>query len=287
MRSFLRNFVQRTAKNNFLWNLIYTKVIKVGEFAKHARANRTLDPHQRTFDIETAAMAISPDLTVRHGPFRGMRYPTTKSVGSALVPKILGSYESELHSIVDRICRQEYSDIVDIGCAEGYYAVGLAMRLRNANIYAYDTNKDAIRLCKQMARLNNVMDRLTTGDFCDSNTLRSLPLGKRALIVSDCEGYEKILFTKETASHLANHELLIEIHDFIDIEISSMIRQAFQDTHHSTVVQSIDDIAKARSYDYKELQGYDLAARKALLAEGRPNIMEWFYLVPNGQRIGS
>jgi hypothetical protein len=105
--------------------------------------------------------------------------------------------------------------------------------------------------------------------------------------VSDCEGYEKILFTKETASHFANHELLIEIHDFIDIEISSMIRQAFQDTHHITVVHSIDDIAKARSYDYKELQGYDLAARKALLAEGRPNIMEWFYLVPHNQRADS
>ena len=284
MRSFLRNFVQRTAKNNFLWNLIYTKVIKVGEFAKFGRATRT---DEQTVDIEKAALEISPDLTVRHGPFRGMRYPTTKSVGSALVPKILGSYESELHSIVDRICGQDYSDIVDIGCAEGYYAVGLAMRLRNANIYAYDTNRDAIRLCKQMARLNNVLDRFTTGEFCDSNTLRSIPLGKKALIVSDCEGYEKALFSGETASHLANHELLIEIHDFIDIEISSTIRQAFQDTHRITVVQSIDDIAKARLYDYKELHNYDLSARKALLAEGRLSIMEWFYIVPNDQRIGS
>ena len=287
MRSFLRNFVQRTAKNNFLWNLIYTKVIKVGEFAKFGRANQTTDHQQQTVDIEKAALAISPDLTVRHGPFRGMRYPTTKSVGSALVPKILGSYESELHSIVDRICGQDYSDIVDIGCAEGYYAVGLAMRLRNANVYAFDTNKDAIRLCKQMARLNNVLDRFTTGDFCDSNTLRSIPLGKKALIVSDCEGYEKILFSGGITSHLANHELLIEIHDFIDIEISSTISQAFQDTHRITVVQSIDDVAKARFYDYEELYDYDLSARKALLAEGRPNIMEWFYLVPNGQGRGS
>ena len=38
---------------------------------------------------------ISPNLTVLHGPFRGMRYPEMRSVGSALFPKILGSYERE------------------------------------------------------------------------------------------------------------------------------------------------------------------------------------------------
>ena len=114
-----------------------------------------------------------------------MKYPDQKSVGSALIPKIVGSYESELHQIIGKICNTDYSEIVDIGCAEGYYAVGLAMRIPTARVYAYDINAKAIDLCRQMAQINNVADRVTTGSFCDINTLKSIPFTKKALIISD------------------------------------------------------------------------------------------------------
>jgi hypothetical protein len=45
------------------------------------------------------------------------------AVGSALAPKLIGSYEAELHPIFDRIFRKPYKRVIDIGCAEGYYAV--------------------------------------------------------------------------------------------------------------------------------------------------------------------
>jgi hypothetical protein len=225
-------------------------------------------------------MSISPDLTVKHGPFKGMKYPERKAVGGSLVPKCLGSYEREFHPVLEKICSNEYSEIVNIGCAEGYYAIGLAMRIPTAKVFAYDTNNEAIDLCKQMARMNNVAERLITGSFCDANTLRSIPFTRKALIISDCKGYEKYLFTEEIVPFLLLHDLLIEVHDFIDIEISSMIRQCFQSTHLITAIQSIDDITKAHSYCYRELRGYDLAVRRMLLAEYRPSIMEWLYMTP-------
>lgn len=59
------------------------------------------------------------------GPFRGMKY-IENSHGSAYLPKILGSYEKELHKFIPRIVEEEYELILDIGAAEGYYAVGLS-----------------------------------------------------------------------------------------------------------------------------------------------------------------
>jgi hypothetical protein len=139
---------------------------------------------------------------------------------------------------------------------------------------------EAIRLCEEMALLNGVSERVITGSFCDGKTLMGLPLTKKALIVSDCEGYEKELFSKDTLTFLAQYELLIEVHDFIDIEISSYLRELFEESHHIEVYTSIDDIKKAQQYEYKELDGFSLEEKRKILREGRPAIMEWFYLKP-------
>src|SRR4051794_38235977 len=65
--------------------------------------------------------------TVVGGPFEGMSY-VGNSHGSAWCPKILGTYEREIRSAVDEIAAREFPNIVNIGAAEGYYAVGLARR---------------------------------------------------------------------------------------------------------------------------------------------------------------
>lgn len=40
---------------------------------------------------------MASDLVVRTGPFAGLRYPALRAHGSVLVPKLLGTYEAELH----------------------------------------------------------------------------------------------------------------------------------------------------------------------------------------------
>ena len=219
------------------------------------------------------------DLVIRHGPFQGMQYPEKCSVGSALFPKLLGSYEAELHQIIDTCINKEYANIIDIGCAEGYYAVGMATRIPGSTIYAYDINPHALNLTNTMFSINDIdQDRFFVGSLCDEQTLMSLPLDKKSLIISDCEGYEKYLFTNKSIDFLSSHDLLIEVHDIFDIEISSYLSGLFKDTHNLTIVYSIDDIQKAKTYDYSEINGYDLLTKKTLLEEGRESIMEWFYL---------
>jgi len=278
MKSLIKIVIHHAVQNDLLWAILNATVIPVAQYATTERRKKSLS--SLAADIENATKLISQNLTVKHGAFQGMRYPDAKSVGSALVPKLLGSYEREIQPLLERICSTEYSEIVDIGCAEGYYAVGLAMRIKTATVFAFDTDKEAIRLCNAMAKINNVARRIVTGSFCDNARLHSIPFTKRGLIISDCEGYERELFTKESASVFAHLDLLIEIHDFLDIGISSHIRGVFEASHKIEVYQSIDDIQKAHQYVYKELDGFDLPTRREILAENRPAIMEWFYMQP-------
>ena len=201
-------------------------------------------------------------------------------MGSVLIPKLLGSYEQELQPLLQRLAAQNYSEIVDIGCAEGYYAIGLGRLFPASKVFAYDTNAEGIRLCRLMAQANGVEPRLVTGSFCDDAVLQSLPLSRHALVLNDCEGYEKTLFTPETVRTLTKHDVLIEVHDFVDLAISAKLRAVFETTHHLEIITSFDDVKKAQTYDYPELATFDLTQRKILLAEYWASIMEWFYFSP-------
>jgi precorrin-6B methylase 2 len=279
LKEFGKNIVARTATNPVTWSF-YRACGRVsdafGRIYGHARFTR--EGQERNETLRNLALKLFPDLTVTAGPFQGLRYPAARSFGSALLPKLLGSYESELHSVLEEMLANQYSAIIDIGCAEGYYAVGLGMRLAQAEVYAFDTDSTATRLCSELARANGIMERLHVGGFCDEAVLRSIPLGRKAVIISDCEGYEGLLFTNEIAAFLAKHDLIIEAHDFIDIEISARLRNIFAATHRVRSIKSIDDIEKAHTYQYSKLDGYDTKTKRLILAERRPAIMEWLII---------
>ncbi len=239
-----------------------------------------LEQRLRRRFAKAEAQRLFADMTVRNGPFKGMKYPDFKSEGSTLFPKFLGSYERELHPLFGKILDSDYSEVVDVGCAEGYYAVGMALRLPKARIFAYDISEKARSQCAKMARLNGVDDRVTIAAHCDPQTLTNLGLTRKALVISDCEGYEKTLFSPQVVTALAAHDVLIETHDVFDISISPELRKRFAATHRLQVISSVDDVQKALYYDYAELAPYDTEQRKKLLAERRRSIMEWFFFTP-------
>src|SRR5262249_38601391 len=55
---------------------------------------------------------------VQSGPFAGMRF-AAQVAGSGILPKLIGSYEAELHPIIDAVAKSAYTRIVNIGCGEG------------------------------------------------------------------------------------------------------------------------------------------------------------------------
>ena len=148
---------------------------------------------------------------VLHGPFAGMKYPAASILSRNSVPRLLGSYERELHEAIQTGLAYKYDRVIDIGTAEGYYAVGFALKGQSP-VITFETDPREMALCKEMARLNRVEDRLTERDFCNPEALRALTAGMRCFVLSDCEGYELELFDQPTVDALQRSDVLIEIH---------------------------------------------------------------------------
>ena len=89
------------------------------------------------------------------GPFEGMRY-VDKAASSAYIPKLVGSYELELYPRIEGIRRQRFEIIIDVGAAEGYYAVGLAKMFPDARVIAYEADADAHEMLAELARRNDL-----------------------------------------------------------------------------------------------------------------------------------
>jgi SAM-dependent methyltransferase len=220
-------------------------------------------------------------LEVQTGIFKGMRYSELSSVGSALCPKLIGSYEKELQPVIERLLENNYSEILDIGCAEGYYAVGLAMKTgENTKLYAYDTDKKAIELCARMAKVNSVENKVILGQTCYPETLKTFKF-TRGFILCDCEGYENELFNEENVKNLANCDCLIELHEFIIPEIRQKLIELFKASHDHTIIETEFWYKhKTRNPDdYKDLlAGINYETKQSMLEECRPCRMRWLVL---------
>lgn len=278
--TWLKNILSSLTTNPIGWAII-APWAKVGNFIYAQRQHRI--KLQKEFvqneKLKHLAAPMFPEKKVLYGPFAGLKYPTFEAKGSALFPKLLGTYEAELHSVIEEICQKKYSYIINIGCGEGYYAIGLALRISESKIIAFDLNKEAQQLTQEMAKLNQCNNRIDVREACTQDFIKQFNFSGRGLIVCDCEGAEKELF--ETAlTNLKNCDLLIEVHDFIDITISSQLFKFFNSTHTIQSILSTDDLHKPRIYNRPELSTLSLQERYEILREGRPTIMEWLYITP-------
>lgn len=278
----LKNLIVYLVSSDAGW-LFLKPFARLGSFMLRAKneieQSRKLLVEQR-FHEDLSASAFQ-ERKVLYGPFKGLQYPSYNSIGSALYPKLLGSYERELHATFEELGQYDFSEILNVGCGEGYYAVGLARKFPNSRVFAYDIDPHALHLCQQMVDLNKVTGRVFLKSQMGASDLKRFKFTGTGLIVCDCEGFEMRLFNACNLVNLKQCHLLIEIHDYIDINISSILSKLFLTTHTCRVIKSLDDIEKAKTYDYEETKDMDLATKKKLFGECRPAIMEWFYLVPN------
>lgn len=219
--------------------------------------------HRRDMEAGTA-VADAAGWVVQRGPFQGMRY--VEAYGD-LGAKVLGSYELELHDVVQELVESGYDTIINVGAAEGYYAVGFAKRCPQATVIAYEMSPAGRELCAAMARLNDV--RVDVRGTFTADDLEDLPAG-RTLMVMDIEGEELALLDPDIAPALARADHLVELHDFVDPAIKPTILARFGDTHRARIIATQPRSAA----DFPELT----SRTERVLDEHRPGPMEWAVL---------
>jgi hypothetical protein len=172
---------------------------------------------------------------IRGGPFAGMNYVAAATEG-ALIPRLLGIYESELHPHIQAFAADGLEMVIDVGCAEGYYAVGLARLMPQAIVHAFDIDAAARTACADLAARNDVAERVQIGGAFPPDGFQAFA-GQRVLVMMDVEGAELDLLRPDLAPALAGMSLIVETHDVFRRGALQELVRRFAPTHEIEIVR--------------------------------------------------
>jgi hypothetical protein len=220
---------------------------------------------------------------VYSGPFAGMIYGPG-SINSAFPPQLLGLYEKELWPIIEEIIRRDYRKLINLGAGEGYYSVGLAMRMPAAQVVSYEIELPSREAMRQTADRNGVAPRIQILGQCTAALLAAQLDGRqRTLVLCDVEGAEEELLDREAIPRLSETDILVELHDYEKPGIGERFRRRFGATHVITEIPSVERSPEEWPAGIK--MGVQL--RLTALNEFRPWPMEWFWMESRRPNAGS
>jgi hypothetical protein len=167
------------------------------------------------------------------GPFRGMRIELSPLSSRHLLGYILGSQELELREVIGDIIARGYRTILNIGAADGYYAVGLAIRSPAAHVEAFEALPELHPLIARTAAVNGVSDRIAIRGTCTAPLLQARLDAAEGptLVLMDIEGGEVELLDPQAIPSLAKADLLVETHDAFVADATATLIGRFRDTH--------------------------------------------------------
>jgi hypothetical protein len=215
--------------------------------------------------------------TITAGPFKGVRLPFSES-WSDRGNKLLGFYEQELHPFIEAVIEWNPDVVLNVGCAEGYYAIGLAKRIPSAKSVAYDLDPLAQVACKSARDINHV-DLVVLGRCTDSELRERSEKAKRPFMLIDCEGGERELLLSNEYSY-PNARMIVECHDFVDRSITSSLIQKFSQTHS---IQTIKQEGR-NPFCHPLTAGWPENDLWLLVSERRPERMHWLYMTPQASK---
>jgi hypothetical protein len=210
---------------------------------------------------------------VLRGPLRGIPFGVD-GAGQNYYAKLLGTYERELHPWIRRL--SGFDQLVNVGAADGYYAIGLTLALNIPDAIAFEMDPVRQALLIRNRDAAGLGERLRVRGECDVQTLAST-LATRSLVVMDVEGAERELLDPERVPQLRHATILVEVHDFVSAEIAPLLQERTRQTHKCDQVWSEPRTPRDLS---PLLFGPFAAAAMSLMDEYRPSRMRWFLLEP-------
>ncbi len=193
------------------------------------------------FFAKWRAQVLAEEIFRRHGgvvlggPFAGMQFVGHGEGGVA--PRLLGCYEPELRPHIERFIADGFETVLNIGCATGYYAVGMALRMPSTKVHAYDIDVAARETCRAVAERNGVEERFEVGGEFRGEDFAQFR--GRTLLLCDIEGAEDALLRPDAYPALKDMHVVVECHDGLPScsGIQQRLIERFSATHRITRVQ--------------------------------------------------
>ena len=144
------------------------------------------------------------------GPLKGMDF-LPQSADGCHIAKLLGCYEQPLLPYIEAAIQAGYPTILNIGCAEGNYSVGMARHMPATRVLAFDLNPKAQEVFTALVAKNGMADRVSVGALFQPEDFAAYA-GERVLVLCDIEGAERELLDPAKAPALAGMDLIVESH---------------------------------------------------------------------------
>jgi hypothetical protein len=172
---------------------------------------------------------------VMEGPLQGLDF-LPQSAEGCHIAKLLGCYEQPLQPFIESAIKSDYATVLNIGCAEGYYAVGMARRMPKTRVMAYDLNPKAQEVCGALAQKNGVEDRVSIAGLFEPEDFAAYA-DQHVLLMCDIEGAERDLLDPERSPALKGMDMIVESHECLTAGITQTLIDRFKPTHAITLVQ--------------------------------------------------
>jgi hypothetical protein len=265
----------RDAIKNAIKNLAVKALPSLSLRVLSVRSRRLIESQAQSLGLTTLARNISAATggKVAGGPFAGMKLDY-EALPVHAAPKFMGTYELEIHSCIERVIKVAPRRVVNIGCAEGFYAVGLAMRLPESQVFAADADPKAVRATLRNAELNNVRDRVHGVGIVRAGQFGGLLRSDQSFLIMDCEGAEFALLNPISDPILLRTIILVEVHPGFGSE--SEIASRFFHSHRS---QTFNQLSRSQG-NIRSIPGIDLR----LATDERRGDDRWLYLEPISQQ---
>ena len=214
---------------------------------------------------------------VQHGLFKGMKIINRSKWGDGDTGgKLLGIYEDELFPRLEEAIEANHDLIINYGCAEGFYGIGMAMHLPESRIVMFDIDVDSLNIARENATRNNITNIEFTTQCNDLDYFNEL-LGssENPLVIMDCEGYEVLMLDPVKVPNLKKASVIVEMHDCLYPGITDQIVERFEATHNIGGVSQ-----GTKNLHIEPITGLSDTDKFILANENRPCTMHWLYIDP-------
>ena len=219
-------------------------------------------------------------LEVAFGPFKGMKLsPNAWWSKKNMTAQVLGIYESNVIFELENYAGK-FSNFIDIGAADGYYAVGSVFNGMYKNSHAFEINELGRKTILETAKINNCEKQISIYGEANSSKIRDIiKKDGSALVIIDIEGGEFDLLSEDMLNSLRQCVVICELHPFMFSDgankLSSLVKRCDRSFEISFNHRKI--------YQFPECDLLDTLpddARLLAFSEGREAAMQWMILVP-------
>ncbi|MDH0898491.1 hypothetical protein N5C12_03845 [Comamonas aquatica] len=219
--------------------------------------------------------------TVCYGPFKGMKLSEDNWWGKLdLGSQCLGLYEKELLEIISKFKKNEFTTLIDIGAADGYYAVGMLFSGKVQHAICFEQSQKGRETIQRNFEYNNSPGKINILEEANIVSLSKISnyLTNKTFVIIDIEGAEFNLLTDDILNKLHLCTIFIEIHNWIE-NFNFLYENLLMRADKYFEINIVDRLERS-TINIEELRDFTDDNRLLLTSERRPCMMRFLILKP-------